>query len=76
MALFGVHGLVRPKVLDTADIVRDAIFRQLEILSDIRPLLEYRCYQITISFRGFCDALLVSLSRESFGTISLPVAQQ
>ena len=28
-ALFGVHGLVRPKVLDGNDIVRDAMFRQL-----------------------------------------------
>jgi hypothetical protein len=27
-ALFGVHGVVRSKVLDTADIVREAIFRQ------------------------------------------------
>ena len=27
-ALFEVHGLVRFKVLDTADIVRDAIFHQ------------------------------------------------
>ena len=27
-ALFRVHGLVRSKVLDTADIVRDAMLRQ------------------------------------------------
>ena len=28
-ALFGVHGVVAQKVLDTADIVREAIFQQL-----------------------------------------------
>jgi hypothetical protein len=27
-ALFGVHGLCAPRVLDTAEIVRDAIFQQ------------------------------------------------
>jgi hypothetical protein len=29
LRLFGVHGLVRLKVLDTADIVREAILQQL-----------------------------------------------
>ncbi len=31
-ALLRVHGVVCAKVLDTADIVRDAIFRQLQVL--------------------------------------------
>ncbi len=40
-ALFRVHGLVRPIVLDTADIVREAICRQQADgfrLADIRQL--------------------------------------
>ena len=31
-AIFRVHGLVRSKVLDTADIVRDAMLRPLKNL--------------------------------------------
>ena len=57
-------------------VSENAIYRELAILSDIRPLFEYCGRKITIRLCSLCGAQFVRLGRVPFGKTDLPVHQQ
>jgi hypothetical protein len=79
--LFGKNGLFQhPEAisLKTASMgsLSEAIFRQLAILGDVRPLLEDCCSKITVRFGFRSGAQSIRLDRVSLSQVDLSVVQQ